>query len=212
MLALVMAGGRGSRLMMGEKALVRLCDRPLIDYVLTTLENAGFDPLVVTTPRTPYTANYCRMRGVDQICTEGIGYIEDIAEAIELTAEVGPALIICVDTPGLCIEHLDKILSTYFASGKDACSVWIPASLMQESGCSASYIQMIGDTPAIPAGINILLGERIDEEQDEVPILIEDPALAFNINTQTELKLAESFFSQKSDPLRLTGLDTCSHK
>jgi adenosylcobinamide-phosphate guanylyltransferase len=212
MLALVMAGGKGSRLMMGEKALVRLCDRPLIDYVLTTLEKAGFDPLVVTTPRTPYTANYCRMKGVDQICTEGVGYIEDIAEAIELTAEDGPVLIVCVDTPGLCIEHLDTILSTYYASGKDACSVWIPARLIQNSGCSATYTQMIEGIPAVPAGINILLGERINEEQDETTILIEDPALAFNINTQTELKIAESFFSRKLDNFRSTDQDIRSHK
>lgn len=193
-----MAGGQGSRLKMGEKGLVRLGDRPLIEYVLTTLENSYFEPLVITTPRTPYTANYCRVRGVDQITTEGIGYIEDVAEAVQLAGEDGPVLIICVDTPGLRTDHLDHILSTYNNAEKDACSVWVPVIRAQELGCIVQYTQLIAGIPASPAGINILLGERIGLVQEETEILIDDPALALNINTQSELHIAETFFSGKS--------------
>ena len=193
-----MAGGQGSRLKKGEKGLVRLCDRPLIEYVLTTLENSYFEPLVITTPRTPYTANYCRVRGVDQITTEGTGYIEDVVEAVQLAGEDGPVLIICVDTPGLRGDHLDHILSTYYEAEKDACSVWVPVSRAQELGCISQHTQTITGIPAFPAGINILLGERVGLVQEETEILIDDPALAFNINTQSELLIAETFFSGKS--------------
>ncbi len=191
-----MAGGRGSRLQMGEKGLVRLCDRPLIEYVLDTLENSGFEPVVITTPRSPYTANYCRVRGIDQICTEGVGYVEDLVEAVDILGEKGPVLIVCADIPGLRPEHLDHILSNYEASGNSACSVWIPSSLVPVQGCMQSYTREISGVEAVPAGLNILLGSAITREQDELCILIDDPLLSFNINNQAELIAAEKFFSR----------------
>lgn len=189
-----MAGGRGTRLQMGEKGLVRLCDRPLIEYVLTALEEAGFEILVVTTPRTPYTANYCRIRGVDQVCTEGTGFIEDIIEAVHLSDEQGPVLIVCADIPGITPHHLQEVVERYYCSGKAAASVWIPVHLVKELGCTVQHATIIAGIPAVPAGLNILDGSLIDEEQEETEILLCEPALAFNINTPGELRTAESFF------------------
>ena len=194
-----MAGGRGTRLQMGEKGLVRLCDRPLIEYVISTLEDSGFEPVVVTTPRTPYTANYCRTREVDQICTEGAGYVEDIEEAVEILGEEGPVLIVCADIPGLCRDHLDQIVSSYDTGGKPACSVWIPAYRFEEQGCRVHYTKEIAGTQASPAGLNILLGSSIEDEQDELCLLIDDPALVFNVNTREELTAAEEFFKSRRE-------------
>jgi adenosylcobinamide-phosphate guanylyltransferase len=190
-----MAGGRGSRLQMGEKGLVRLCDRPLIDYAITALEEAGVEQVVVTTPSTPYTANYCRVRGIDQVCTEGKGYVEDIIEAVSILNEIGPILIVCADIPGLTSDHLKYIFSSYNTGGKPACSVWIPAHLFEKQGCITQFTQEISGIQAAPAGLNILLGEAIEKEQEEHCILIEDPALTYNVNTRSELKAAEEFFS-----------------
>ncbi len=192
-----MAGGRGTRLQMGEKGLVRLCDKPLIEYVISTLEESGFEPVVVTTPRTPYTANYCRTREVDQICTEGAGFVEDIAEAVEILGEEGPVLIVCADIPGLRRDHLDQIISSYNAGGKPSCSVWIPSYRFEEHGCRVHYTKEIAGIQASPAGLNILLGSSIEDEQDELSLLIDDPALVFNVNTREELTAAEQFFRSR---------------
>jgi len=45
--ALVMAGGKGSRLRMGEKPLVKLFGRPLIDYVVSALLDSSADRIFV---------------------------------------------------------------------------------------------------------------------------------------------------------------------
>ncbi|PKL60248.1 MAG: 5-deoxyadenosylcobinamide phosphate nucleotidyltransferase [Methanomicrobiales archaeon HGW-Methanomicrobiales-4] len=196
-----MAGGRGTRLQMGEKGLVRLCDRPLIEYVLTALEEAGLEPIVVTTPKTPYTANFCRARGIEQICTEGAGYIEDVTEVVTIIGEEKPVLIVCADIPGIRVEHLTYILSLYESGSADACSVWVPARYISQRGGEVRYSQDIEGVRAVPAGLNIIHGSKIPAQQTEIPILIDDPALAFNINTPSELETAESFFlSQKSQP------------
>ena len=195
MLALVMAGGRGTRLQMGEKGLVRLCGKPLIEYVLNALDETGLESIVVTTPKTPYTKNYCRACGVDQICTEGSGYIEDISEAVSILGEQGPILIICADIPGISASHLNSVLKQYEQEEKDACSVWVPERYILDRSGQVQYTQEVKGVTAVPAGVNILRGDKITIEQTEISILIDDPALTFNINNRHDLETAESFFS-----------------
>lgn len=197
MLALILAGGKGTRLQMGEKGLVRLCEKPLISYVIDTLILSGFDPVVLTTSYTPYTTNYCRALGIPWICTSGLGYIEDIIEAVSILEDLGPILTICADIPGITKEHLDYIITEYEKGGADACSVWVPIAVNGKISNNHQYIQNISGKPVFPIGINILLGEKISKEQDEIQIIINDPLLTYNINTRKELDEAECFFAQK---------------
>ena len=60
MLALILAGGEGSRLRLGEKALVMVHDRPMISWVIEAFIDAGCEPVVVTSYKTPITRNGCR--------------------------------------------------------------------------------------------------------------------------------------------------------
>lgn len=58
--AIIMAGGFGSRLGMGEKPCVELLGKPLISYVIDTLqrtESIG-DIYVAVSPTTPNTASF----------------------------------------------------------------------------------------------------------------------------------------------------------
>ena len=55
MLALILAGGEGSRLRLGEKALVMVHERPMIAWVLDAFCDAGCEPVVVTSYKTPFT-------------------------------------------------------------------------------------------------------------------------------------------------------------
>jgi adenosylcobinamide-phosphate guanylyltransferase len=54
----------------------------------------------------------------------------------------------------------------------------------------------VNGVTASPAGVNILLGERITEPQPELQLLMEDPALAFNINTGNDLECAVRFLQR----------------
>ena len=66
-----MAGGRGSRLKMGEKPLVTLFGRPLIDYVALALEDSSVDRIfVATTENVPRTQKWAIERG---LCCDGDG-------------------------------------------------------------------------------------------------------------------------------------------
>ncbi|MDD1695202.1 MAG: NTP transferase domain-containing protein, partial [Methanoregula sp.] len=110
MYALIMAGGSASRLGAGEKALTRIRDHPLISYTLDAVTRAGLVPIVIVSPKTPYTTNYCRIHGVDWICTSGSGYVEDIHEAVKILEINDAVLTVCADLPGISPDHITEIV------------------------------------------------------------------------------------------------------
>ncbi len=189
MYALIMAGGTGSRLNMGEKPLVRVGDQPMIAYVIDAFRNAGCEPVVVLSSRTPYTANWCRVQGIPCVTTAGEGYVEDLAEAVTAMGVEGPVFSCAADIPCITADLVTLILSKYLEAGTEACSVWVPLALAGEKGCRTRYKQCVDGVEACPAGVNILRGDRISREQEETALLIADSRLAFNINTRAELEL-----------------------
>lgn len=75
--ALLMAGGRGARLKVrGEKPLVKICGKPMIEYVLEALRRACKvgDIVVAVSRHTPRTAAYARRRGLRVLRTPGRGF------------------------------------------------------------------------------------------------------------------------------------------
>ena len=73
MLALILAGGEGSRLRLGEKALVMVQERPMIAWVLDAFCDAGCEPAGGPSPNTPFTRNGCRAAGGEYLATPGTG-------------------------------------------------------------------------------------------------------------------------------------------
>ena len=195
MLALILAGGDGSRLRLGEKALVPVHDRPMISWVLDAFTMAGCEPFVVTSHKTPFTRNWCRANNVEFIDTTGIGYVEDLREAVEISGEDGPIFTSAADIPCLTADIIQKVLDAYHASGKSACSTWIPLTLCNKYGMLPRYRELIDGIPATPCALNIFMGSLVDEVQDELCLLLDEPGLAFNINTREELSVLEREFS-----------------
>jgi len=191
MFVLIMAGGKGSRLNLGEKPLVNVSGRPMISWVIDAFAGAGCEIMVVASQKTPLTKNWCRAHGIDIYPSEGAGYVEDfIACASELDLRE-PFFTSVADLPCLSSSLIRRIRQEYESSEKEACSVWVPASLVHEHGCICNYIENIDGTEACPAGINILSGDKITEEQDELRLVLNEASLVFNINTRDELKRVE---------------------
>ncbi len=185
--ALILAGGSGTRLDLGEKPLVTIRGRPMIGYVIDAFRAAGYEVIVVLTKKTPYTRNWCRVHGVSHYTASGAGYISDIGEAAQFLEEMDPFFTSVADLPCLSPAVIQNIEEQYRKSGKEACSVWVPLDLVLGSGCCASYTWEIGGIPACPAGINILRGDLIGREQEELQLLLHEKSLVFNINTREEL-------------------------
>ena len=87
MRALIMAGGSGSRINLGEKPLILVCGQPMIAYVIGAFQMAGCEPVVAVSPQTPMTLNWCRARGIAFCKAEGKGFVDDMVHAIRFLEE-----------------------------------------------------------------------------------------------------------------------------
>ncbi len=193
MRALIMGGGAGSRLARGEKPLIPICDRPMISYITDAFRFAGCEPIVAISPKTPMTANWCRAQGIVIIRTGGNGYVDDMVQAVKDLDENKPIIISVSDIPCITPGIITTIIRSYSDCGRDALSTWVPAHNIQSCCVGMPYRELIGDTDAFPAGVNILRGDRIGEIQDEYALLLDEPRLALNVNTWQDLARTEAF-------------------
>jgi adenosylcobinamide-phosphate guanylyltransferase len=193
MRALIMAGGAGSRLARGEKPLTLVCGKPMISYIADAFSNAGCKPVIVVSPKTPMTANWCRAHDIAVVRTEGDGYIEDMVSAVRLLEEEQPFVISVSDIPCVTPAIIRTILRSYLDCGNDALSTWVPAHRVKSCRGGMPYHEQISGVDACPAGVNILRGDHIDAEQEEFALLLDEPRLALNVNTREDLARTEAF-------------------
>ncbi|WML68305.1 MAG: Adenosylcobinamide-phosphate guanylyltransferase [Methanoregula sp. SKADARSKE-2] len=198
MLALIMAGGNGSRLNRGEKPLLAIAGRPMISYVIDAFVDAGCEPVVVTSSQTPMTRNWCRAQNIIIHNAKGRGYIEDLIESVEALEEEQPLFISVSDIPCITPGIIRAIRAFYEDSGKDACSTWVPADSATCSDGNMPYRGIVEGIEVCPAGVNIMSGSRITENQDEIKVLLRDACLTINVNTPVSLERAEKFLQSKS--------------
>jgi adenosylcobinamide-phosphate guanylyltransferase len=169
MKALLMCGGKGTRLGMGEKPLVTLAGRKLIEYVLDELWICE-DIFAATTRNTPRTEKFLKREGVEVVRTSGAGYIEDMVEALRKLSIAEPVLIISADLFIVKNNLLSDIIDYY--------------NRFTARALQTAYYD------GAAAGINILDGMFLDEEQEEVTYRISRKDVV-NINTPEDLKKAE---------------------
>ena len=191
-----MAGGEGSRLERGEKPLIQICGKPMIAYVIDAFSSAGIVPVVAASPKTPMTMNWCRAQGIAFCKAEGRGYVEDMISAVQTLDNQHPLFVCVSDIPCITTRIIQHIADSYSVSGKDACSVWVPATLVRACRGGMPYREHICGIEACPVGINILRGDLIEQSQEELQVLLNEPCLSLNVNTPDDLARAEDFLQQ----------------
>jgi adenosylcobinamide-phosphate guanylyltransferase len=194
MYAVIMAGGAGTRLNLGEKPLIDICGRPMIAHVISAFSGAGCRTVVAASKKTPMTINWCRAQQIPCHKTPGDGYINDMISIVGELETKEPVFVSVSDIPCITPAIIRSIHSTYLANDKDALSVWIPSTLVKSCRGGMPYRESIDGTEACPAGVNILRADRIDEIQEETRLLLDEPRLAVNVNTREDLARAGLFF------------------
>ena len=200
MRALIMAGGGGSRLGLGEKPLVNIGGIPMIRYVIDAFRKAGHEPVVVASPRTPMTRNWCRVQGIPLFSAEGRGYVPDLVEAVTDLEETAPLFTSASDLPCLTADLLRIIGDAYRLAGTPALSVWVPLDLSPGDADRVRYMEVVEGVRACPAGINILRGSGITAPQEETPLLLHSRRLAHHINTREELERVRAAAAGRDRP------------
>ena len=190
--ALVMAGGRGSRLKMGEKPLVSLFGRPLIDYVVLALEESLVDRIFIsTTENVPSTRKWAEERDLYVLETGSYGYVPDMIEAVIKSGVKEPIMVIMADLPLVTPEIIDQIIEVYNERREPALSTHTPLSLHSRLGRRPDSLFNYRGQLIVPAGINVLSGAEIDKEQEDLHLILERMELAVNVNVPEDLMLCE---------------------
>jgi adenosylcobinamide-phosphate guanylyltransferase len=198
--AIVMAGGKGTRMRIAEeKPLIKVCGKPVIEYVLAALKNAKkIDCIVVAVSScTPKTAKLMNQIGVKVIETPGKDYVSDMGSAVQ-NLKLGVFLAIAADLPLVTGEMLDAIVERYERCGKPALTVAVPLETKSKLGMSNEYSFKMDDKDVVPVGINVIDGHKRygDEWLDQDICLLNIEELAVNINTVQELQIAERLLAK----------------
>ena len=187
-----MAGGRGSRLKMGEKPLVTLFGRPLIDYVALALEDSCVDRIfVATTENVPRTRQWAVQRGLSVVETGSYGYVADMIEAVKKAEVTDPIMIIMADLPLVTSDLIDEIIEVYEGRPEPALSTHTPLDLHSRLGRRPDSLFNYQGRLIVPAGINVLDGSEIEKEQEDFHLILERIELAVNVNVAGDLMLCE---------------------
>jgi len=199
--ALVMAGGKGTRMALSEeKPLLKIGGKTVIEHVLAALKNAEkVDSIVVAvSDYTPKTARFMAKFPVKVIKTPGKEYVSDMGYAVK-RLKLHTVLAIAADLPLITGEVVDDIAERYEQCGKPALTVVVPVETKEKLGLGGEYAFEVENKLVVPAGINVIDGRRIDEEKlDEEICVVDRKEVAVNINTLQELKIAENLFAKRS--------------
>jgi adenosylcobinamide-phosphate guanylyltransferase len=197
--ALVMAGGKGTRMALSEeKPLLQVGGKPIIEHVITALKNAKkvSSIVVAVSDYTPKTASAMQKFTVSVIKTPGKEYVSDMGYAVR-TLGLQTVLAIGADLPLITAEVIDAIVTCYERSGKPALSVVVPTQTKAQLGLGGKYGFELNGINVVPAGINVIDGRRIDEDElDEEIYMLDRKEVAININTAQELRIAEDLFKK----------------
>ncbi len=200
--ALVMAGGKGTRMKLSEeKPLIHVCGKPVIEYVLAALKNSKkIDQIIVaTSATTPKTTALMKRFGVKVIETPGKDYVSDMGYTVQ-TLKLGVFLAIAADLPLVKPRMIDAIVEGYERCGKPALTVAVPLEVKTSLGMSIEYSFKTEDNrDVVPVGINVIDGSKRygDEWLDQEIFVLNHQELAVNINTVQELQLAEQLLAKK---------------
>ena len=174
--ALVMAGGRGTRMKIKiEKPLVEVGGKPVIEYVISALKSAK------------------------KIKTPGVDYVSDMGYTVQ-ALKLGVFLAVAADLPLIRPEMVDAVVTRYEQCGKPALTVAVPLETKVKLGMSIEYSFKTEDSrDVVPVGINVIDGSKRygDEWLDQDICVLNYDELAVNINTVQELQLAEQLLTKK---------------
>jgi adenosylcobinamide-phosphate guanylyltransferase len=197
--ALVMAGGKGTRMALSEeKPLLRVGGKAVIEHVLSALQDAKkVDSVVVAVSvYTPETARFVAKFPVTVIETPGKEYVSDMGYAVKKLG-LQTVMAIAADLPLITGEVVDAVVDCYERCGKSALAVVVSMETKEKLGLGAEYAFEFEGRRVVPAGINVIDGRRIDEEElSQEFCLLDWKEVAVNINTLEELKIAERLFAE----------------
>ncbi len=194
--ALIMAGGRGSRMGLStEKPMLPFLGKPLLDWVVEAVLNAKkiSEFYVITSTNTPKTEEHCKSMGWKVVHTDAKGYHDDLKQAVSKLSWMGPVLTMPSDVPAITGPVLDRVVGEFEVCGKDFLAVFVPIQKRLDLGLSISSIDEYKGVWYAVSGVNIINGAKIlgEGKIETAAIITKETEVVLNVNTTKDLEIAQ---------------------
>ena len=190
MIAIVMAGGKGTRMNLDDEKLLLQYKKPVVLHVIDSLKNSNcFSKiLAITSPNSPKTKNLLEENNIETFDTPGTGYVEDLNFVLKTLSD--DIFIISGDLPLLDKEIVQEIVSNY-----DSQIIWtsilVANKFLTSLGISSDYSTTFENQTCHYTGISLVNSKKISllEKIDENYIILNDKRIALNLNTKEDYDL-----------------------
>jgi adenosylcobinamide-phosphate guanylyltransferase len=199
--ALIMAGGRGSRMgLPTEKPMLLFLGKPLLDWVAEAILSATkvSEFYVITSSNTPKTEEHCKRKGWKTIRTDAKGYHDDLKQAVAALGWMGPVLTMPSDVPAITGPILDKVVGEFENSRKDFLAVFVPIEKRQSLGLSISSTDEYKGIWYAVSGVNVINGAKVlgEGKIETAAIITEETEVVLNVNTTKDFEIAEKIMKK----------------
>lgn len=194
MVALIMAGGKGTRMKLDEeKPLIEIRGKSFLERIVETLRAATkvHRIVIAVTKDTPKTARMGMKLGAEVLETPGLGYVEDMRYAIK-SLRLGSTIVVSADLPLLKSELIDMAIGRFEKCSRPSLSLVVSLEKLSKLGLEPDFMFSLQGNLVTPVGVNIIDGNRIDEPTlDQENLIVEEVECLVNVNTPSDLLLAE---------------------
>ena len=190
MIAIVMSGGKGSRMKSSEEKLLLQYKKPIILHVADALsESDCFSKIIfLTSPNSPNTKKLLLKNNYEIIESEGKGYVEDLNTILKSINDT--VFVTSADLPLLDKNIIKKIVSLYDENHKWT-SVLITKRFLKKLDISTNYEVNFQNQICNYSGVSMINSNEISnlENIKENFVILDDKRIAFNVNTTKDYGL-----------------------
>jgi len=194
MIALVMAGGKGTRMNSSEEKLLLEYKKPIIFHVLDALKNSNCFTKIITatSSNSPKTKEILEQTKIETIETEGKGYSNDLNVVLQNLNDY--VFVTSGDLPFLD-ETIIQSMIEKFNSEKTWTSFLISTNFLNSLNLQSELVVKIENSDCVYTGISIINANKIANlnEIEQNYIILDDKRIAFNLNTNEDYRLLNSF-------------------
>ncbi len=191
MIALVMAGGKGTRMNFTKEKLLLEYEKPIVLRVIDALKNSEcFSKILVATSKnSPKTKELLQKSDMQVIDTPGTGYAEDLNSVLQSLSD--HVLVVSGDLALLDYAVIRKIVE------QKTNAIWmnflVTRDFLESLGLSSEFTTKFDGKECIYTGISLIDAEKISDFKsvEEHFLIINDKKIAFNLNTQDDYNLLQ---------------------
>ena len=195
MIALVMAGGKGTRMDSSQEKLLLEYKKPIVFHVIDALKNSNcFTKIIAaTSSNSPNTKDTLEQKGVETFETKGEGYSKDLNSVLQSIDD--HVFVTSGDLPFLDHNIIQSITEKINNTENTWTSFLVSTKFLNSLGMESDIVIKYENTDCVYTGISIINASKITDldEIQQSYIILDDKRIAFNLNTNEDYRLLNSF-------------------